>query len=77
MLVIACRYVVQKIQAAVRGEPQPRKASTTACRQAEGGFVQIIQESKSMNPARLLLDNLTALILRADSHTHEPLTDNR
>ncbi|TKS66811.1 hypothetical protein D9C73_001866 [Collichthys lucidus] len=31
----ACRYVVQKIQAAVRGEAQPEKTSTTACSQAK------------------------------------------
>lgn len=37
-LFLACRYVVLKIQAAVRGEAQPEKASTTACSQAKGGF---------------------------------------
>lgn len=37
MLLPACRYVVQKIRAVVRGEAPPEKSGPTACSQVKGG----------------------------------------
>lgn len=38
VLLLACRYVARKIQAAGRGEAQPEKANTASCSQAKGRF---------------------------------------
>lgn len=47
----ACRYVVLKIRAALRGEAQPEKSSATSCSLARGAF-------KSPDMRALLLSSL-------------------